>query len=104
MSSFINPLVRHGNPEKTGAIKLWTRQTLGLTDEAIVSVSEMPCVKPNCPRVRTVILVLSEVAPTRQVAIRKPLADVAEIDVQNAWLDFIMGIYSDELNSGDAPS
>lgn len=104
MSSFVNPLVRHGNPEKAAAIKLWTSQTLALNEESVVSVSEMPCVKPSCPRVRTVVLVLSADSPTRQVSIRKPLADVCEVDVQNAWLDFITGVWSDDLNSRSAPS
>ena len=45
------------------AIKFWTRQTLALTDEFIVSVSEFSCGKPTCPNQHTAIMVMSLEGP-----------------------------------------
>ena len=90
MSSFVNPLSPQGssdNPEMAAAIKLWTRQTLGLPEESVVSVSQFGCGRPGCNRQRITILVMSEGAPTRQISIHKSIADVNEIDIHNACLD-----------------
>jgi len=92
MSSFVNPLNRDRSSdlsERAAAINLWVREALALTEQTAVSVNELPCVKPSCPRLRTVILVLSEGAPTREISIRKPLADVSNIDVLDACLDLL---------------
>ena len=92
MSSFVNPLDRHKSidlPERAAAIKLWTRQTLPLTEETAVSVSEFACAKPNCPNRQTVILVMSEDAPTQKMSIHKTVADVSEADVFDACLDLL---------------
>ena len=51
--------------EKAAVIKLWTRNNLPLTEETVVSVNEFACIKPDCPKRQTVILLLSEDAPTR---------------------------------------
>ena len=92
MSSFVNPLDRHGSidrPERVAAIQLWTRQNLPLTEESIVTVSEFACAKPSCPNRQTVILVLSQDAPTQKISIHKTIADVSEIDVFNACLELL---------------
>jgi hypothetical protein len=92
MSSFVNPLDRHGSsdlPERAAAIKLWTRENLPLTEETVVSVSEFACAKPNCPNRQTVILVMSEDAPTKKMSIHKMIADVSEADVFDACLDLL---------------
>ncbi len=92
MNSLINPFDRRGGidlPEKAAAIKLWTRQNLPLTEETVVSVSEFNCAKPNCPNRQTVILVMSEDAPTKKISIHKTIADIAETDVFDACLDLL---------------
>jgi hypothetical protein len=92
MSSFVNPLDRHGSidlPERAAAIKLWARQSLPLTEESVVSVSEFSCAKPSCPNRQTVILVMSENAPTQKMSIHKSIADVCEADVFDACLDLL---------------
>ena len=76
-------------PEMAGAIKFWTRQTLALSDEFIVSVSEFNCGKPTCPNVHTVILVLSEDMSTQKMSIHKAMADVCEADVFDACLELL---------------
>jgi hypothetical protein len=92
MSTFDNPFGRDSSidrSERVAAIKLWTRQSLALTEESIVSVSQFGCAKPTCPRNLTVILLMSEEAPTRKISIHKSIVDVCESDVQDACLDFL---------------
>ena len=92
MSSPVNPLKQNRSsdlPEKAAAIKLWTRQNLPLTEEMVVSVSEFACAKPSCPNRQTVILVLSEDAPTKKMSIHKTIADVSENDVFDACLELL---------------
>ena len=74
-------------PEMAAAIKFWTRQTLTLTEEQIVSVSEFNCGKPTCPNLHTVIMVMSQEGPAQKIVINKPLADIHEFDVLDACMD-----------------
>ena len=92
MSSPVNPFNQHRSidlPEKAAAIKLWTRQNLPLTEEMVVSVSEFACAKPSCPNRQTVILVMSEDAPTQKISIHKTIEDVCETDVFDACLELL---------------
>jgi hypothetical protein len=92
MNSPVNPFNQHrgtGLPEKVAEIKLWTRQNLPLTEESVVSVSEFACAKPSCPNRQTVILVMSEDAPTQKISIHKTIADVCETDVFDGCLDLL---------------
>jgi hypothetical protein len=82
------PLDQHRR-EKAAAIKLWTRHNLPLTDETIVSVNEFACIKPDCPKRQTVILLLSEHAPTKKISIRKTIDDVCETDVFDGCLELL---------------
>jgi hypothetical protein len=88
MNSFDNPFDRSrssDHSERVEAIKLWTRQTLALTDESTVSISQFGCAKPTCPNQLTGIIVMSQTAPTRKVSIHKSIVDVCESDVLEAW-------------------
>jgi hypothetical protein len=76
-------------PEMAAAIKFWTRQTLTLADDQIVSVSEFNCGKPTCPNLHTVIMVMSQAGPAHKIVINKPLADIHEFDVLDACLDVL---------------
>jgi hypothetical protein len=90
MSAFENPFSRDRSvdrSEQVEAIKLWTRQTLGLTEDSAVSVSQFGCAKPTCPRNMTVILLMSQEAPTRKISIHKSIVDVCESDVRDACSD-----------------
>lgn len=92
MSSLDNPFKRDSSidrSEKAAAIKLWTRQNLPLTEESIVTVSEFNCAKPSCPNKQTVILLMSEDAPTQKMSIHKTLADICEADVFDACLELL---------------
>jgi hypothetical protein len=88
MSSFVNPLGRPAiDPERSAAIKLWTRQTLELAEETTVTVGEFGCDKPTCPNRQTIILVMSGDTQTRRIRIHKSMVDVSEIDVVDACFD-----------------
>jgi hypothetical protein len=92
MSTFDNPFGRDSSidrSESVAAIKLWTRQSLALTEETILSVSQFGCAKPTCPRNLTVILLMSQEAATRKISIHKSIVDVCESDVHDACLDFL---------------
>jgi hypothetical protein len=92
MSSLDNPFNRQrsaDHSERVEAIKLWTRQILALTEDSVVSVSQFGCAKPTCPRNLTVILLMSQEAPTRKISIHKSMADVDESDVRDACLEFL---------------
>jgi hypothetical protein len=92
MSAFDNPFNRDNSidrSEQVEAIKLWTRQNLALTEESVVSVSQFGCAKPTCPRNLTIILLLSQEAPTRKISIHKSIVDVCESDVRDACVDFV---------------
>jgi hypothetical protein len=92
MIPFDNPLNRQrgaDHSERVEAIKLWTRQTLALTEDSTVSVSQFGCAKPTCPRNLTAILVMSQATPPRKITIHKSIVDVCEEDVVDAWSDLL---------------
>jgi len=88
MSSVVDP-GSTGLPEMAAAIKFWTRQTLALTDDIIVSDSEFSCGKPTCPNQHTAIMVMALEGPPRKISIHKPVADISEFDVLDACLDLL---------------
>jgi len=73
--------------ERAAAIKFWARQILSLPDEEIVTVSEFNCGKPTCPNLHTVVMVMSQEKPPRKMVVNKPLADISEFDVLEAYSD-----------------
>ena len=90
MSSSANPSDRDGSvslPERAAAIKFWTRQIFALAEDSVVSVSEFSCGKPSCPNQHTAILVMSQEGLTRKISIHKPIADICEFDVLEAYSD-----------------
>ncbi|OJF89772.1 hypothetical protein [Pararhizobium antarcticum] len=83
---FINPLARRGSSivDSARALKSLTRGILALADDVVVSVSELACHVPGCPPRETVILVMQGVE-TLQISIHKPMADVTEDDLLEAF-------------------
>ncbi|MBY3125481.1 hypothetical protein [Rhizobium laguerreae] len=82
----LNPLARNGPSviNSARAIKSWVRKLLALSDDAIVSVSELACHVPGCPPKETVILVMQG-PETVQASVHKPMKEVAEDDVAHAF-------------------
>jgi hypothetical protein len=92
MPHFIPPLPSDDSPSFTArgpvpapslAIKQWTRDTLRLDDDAIITVIELTCTDPDCPGIETIIAVFDP-AGRRQWKLTGPKAAVTEIMVQQA--------------------
>jgi hypothetical protein len=75
--------------ERAAAIQFWARQTLTLTEDQIISVSEFNCGKPTCPNIHTVIMVMSQQGPVSKIVINKPIAEIYEFDVLDACMDLL---------------
>lgn len=69
------------NPEQAAAIKRWARLALGLADEVMVTISEMPCRDAGCPLVETVVTVFED-QRTRAWAFTRPRAAVTQMMVR----------------------
>jgi hypothetical protein len=67
---------------RTTEIKAWAAESLGLTDDVAVMVTELRCTEPGCPSLETVVAVLSGNGPSRQYRIHKSIADVTREDVR----------------------
>jgi hypothetical protein len=65
------PAWRRLDPAHAAAIKQWTRELLGLGDDAVVTVQEIACADPGCPLVETVIVVFEETR-TRRWKLTRP--------------------------------
>lgn len=72
------------DPAHTEAIKRWTRETLSLGEEAVISVREIACVDPGCPLVETVIAVFATGERTRTWRFTRPRVAVTKMMVQQA--------------------
>jgi hypothetical protein len=48
------------SPEQLAAIKTWTRDILGLTENDVVTVNEFSCRDPGCPVLETIVAVFAE--------------------------------------------
>lgn len=57
-----------------------------------VSVSEINCPEPDCPPIKTVILVFKDNEATTSVTIHKPASRVMIADIHGAWPYSVLGI------------
>lgn len=64
-------------------IRLAVFQVIG--DKAEVSVSEINCPEPDCPPIKTVILVFKDNEATTSITIHKPASRVMIADIHGAW-------------------
>ena len=90
MSGFVNPLARKrapGYPEAIDRLKAATRDLLKLSDDAVVSVTELTCREPGCPDVETVVAILIAGKTPRTVRFHKPIPAVKPSDLAAAFLD-----------------
>ena len=86
MPRVLNPLAprREGIHGRMAEIKSWVRLTMGLPEEATVSVTELACRDAGCPDVETVIGVLEKGQPIRTFRVHKPISDTIRDDVELA--------------------
>jgi hypothetical protein len=85
MHRFIPPADRPDapaiDPTHAEAIKRWTRETLKLADDAVVTVTEIACADAGCPLVETVIAVFDERGKTRSWRFTRPRVAVTKMMV-----------------------
>ncbi len=90
MSTFLNPVHSErlaGAQEHAEKITSWVRLALRLDKDTIISVNDLAGDQPDCPPVKTVILVLQDDVPARKFEIHKALLDTNEQDVLLAITD-----------------
>lgn len=76
---------RERSPGRTGGIKAWVIQHLGLGENDLVSVAELMCHEPDCPPVETVVTVHGSAQKRRTWKIHKPMSEVSQSDVEAAF-------------------
>ena len=77
----------------------WTRDRFELLHGATVMVSELECLRPNCPPLETVVAFWLEDGERRHFRVFKPLRDVVAADLPPAWLkDFLCAERDDEFD------
>ncbi|PAQ09659.1 nitrate reductase [Mesorhizobium temperatum] len=83
MNRLANPLAPRGFalPEKTSQIKVWIRESRGLDDDVVVSVTELVCRKDGCPDIETVIGIMRPGEKIETIRLRKAIADVTSHDL-----------------------
>ncbi len=98
MPRVLNPLAprREGIHGRMAEIKSWVRWTMGLPEEATVSVTELACQDEGCPDVETVIGVLESGRPIRTFRVHKPISETVREDVETALSFGISGSKNDE--------
>lgn len=76
--AFRNPLSRNkaGYPDAVARLKAETRALLGLSDDVVISVTELACREPGCPDIETVVAVLKAGLKPRIIRMHKPIPEV----------------------------
>ena len=84
MSGFVNPLARKrapGYPEAIDRLKAATREQLKLSNDVVVSVTELACREPGCPDVETIVAVLIAGEKPRTVRFHKRIIEVDSFEL-----------------------
>jgi len=66
------------------ALKALARAAFGAEEDDVIVVSELRCTEPGCPPLETVVALLREGAPPKQVKVHKPVVEVTEADLRAA--------------------
>jgi hypothetical protein len=69
------------NPEHAAAIRRWTRETLRLAEDAVITVTDTPCRDAGCPLVETMVTVFDQTG-TRAWAFTRPAIAVTQMMVR----------------------
>jgi len=76
---FVNPLARRrapGYPEAIDRLKAATREQLHLSNDIVISVTELACREPGCPDVETIIAILTVDKKPRMIRFRKRIVEI----------------------------
>jgi hypothetical protein len=71
--------------EASRRIKAVARTLFEAGDDDAVVVNELECSEPGCPPIETVVALLRQGAPARQVKVHKPIVDVTDDDLRAAF-------------------
>lgn len=63
------------------SLKRWTRELLGLDDDATLTVNELRCAEPECPDIETVIGISISAGHWHRLRVRKPAAEITRADL-----------------------
>lgn len=69
------------DPGLAQQVKAWVTETLKVSEDTTLMVTEMRCTTPDCPPVKTIIALMETAQPIRQYKIHKPLADITQDDI-----------------------
>jgi hypothetical protein len=89
MTAFVNPLARKqkiGYPEAIDRIKFATRAILKLSDDVVISVTELACREPGCPDIETVLAILQAGRKPLTVRFHIPIPKISEGELTAALL------------------
>lgn len=67
-------------------VKAWTRETLELSADDTIVVSEVACGRPGCPPLETVVAFWADGDQRHLFKVFKPVAQVVLDDLPPAWL------------------
>ena len=68
--------------ERANEIKAQVAATLGLDEEATVTVSELACMEEGCPPVETVIAVFRPAMQKLQLRMHCPISEITAHDIE----------------------
>jgi hypothetical protein len=74
-----------GRTSALRSIKDATRALLDAREDDVVVVTELTCSEPGCPPVETVIVLLREGRPTRQVKLHRSAVEVTSEHIAEAF-------------------
>jgi nitrate reductase delta subunit len=63
-----------------------TRDRFGLSEETVISVSEVACAMPGCPPLETIVVFWTVDGVRHRFKIFKPATEVTRDDMPAAWL------------------
>jgi hypothetical protein len=67
-------------------VKVWTRESLALTDDDTVLVAEVACARPGCPPLETLVTFWTAAGERHWFKVFKPAAEVVFGDLPPSWL------------------
>lgn len=83
MTRFENPLAPRTNrfQARSGEIKRWVREVLGLPDDTLITIAELACSDAGCPDLETVIGIFHQDGPTQTLRMHAAMCDVTCSDI-----------------------
>ena len=69
------------DPEHIKRLKAWVHETVDISTDVPVSISQLACHEPNCPPVETVIAIMTH--PPQQFKLHQPVGEILQSDIQS---------------------